>query len=54
MKLSYKWLCDYTNLESISFDKIIEKINLSICEVDHIEEYKKYYEKQYGGIANNG
>jgi phenylalanyl-tRNA synthetase beta chain len=44
MKLSYKWLCEFTNLESIPFDKIIEKINLSICEVDHIEEYKKNLE----------
>lgn len=44
MKLSYKWLCEFTNLESIPFDKIIEKINLSICEVDHIEDYKKNLE----------
>jgi len=44
MKLSYKWLCEFTNLESIPFDKIIERINLSICEVDHIEDYKKNLE----------
>ena len=39
MKLSYKWLCEYVNLENIPLEKVIEKINLSICEVDSVDEY---------------
>jgi phenylalanyl-tRNA synthetase beta chain len=41
LKISFEWLCDYANFERIEFDRIIEKINLSICEVDSVEEYRK-------------
>ena len=45
MKLSYHWLNDYINLYSIPFEKVTEKINLSICEIDHIEDYNPILEK---------
>jgi len=45
LKLSYHWLNDYTNLYSIPFEKVTEKINLSICEIDHIEEYNPLLDK---------
>lgn len=37
MRLSFDWLCDYANFTSVSFENILEKISLSICEVDKIE-----------------
>ncbi len=39
MKLSYNWLNDFLDLNTVSLEKVIEKINLSICEIDHIEVY---------------
>ncbi len=45
MKLSYHWLNDYINLYSIPFEKVTEKINLSICEIDHIEDYNPILDK---------
>ncbi len=39
MRLSFEWLCDYANFSSIPFEKILEKISLSICEVDKVENY---------------
>ncbi|MEM7181882.1 MAG: phenylalanine--tRNA ligase subunit beta, partial [Spirochaetota bacterium] len=42
MKLSYDWLQDFARFDSIPFARIIEKIALSICEVDEIEEYKEF------------
>jgi tRNA-binding EMAP/Myf-like protein len=45
LKLSYHWLNDYINLYSIPFEKVTEKINLSICEIDHIEDYNPILEK---------
>jgi phenylalanyl-tRNA synthetase beta chain len=39
LKLSYNWLNDYIELNKVPFEKVLEKINLSICEIDQIEEY---------------
>lgn len=39
MKLSYNWLNDFINLKAVPLEKVIEKINLSICELDLIEDY---------------
>ncbi|MCB1179556.1 MAG: phenylalanine--tRNA ligase subunit beta [Leptospiraceae bacterium] len=41
MKLSFDWLCDYSDFGSVSFEKIVEKISLSICEIDDIEDPAK-------------
>lgn len=41
MKLSFNWMCDFVNLREVEFRKIIEKINLSICEIDKIENYNE-------------
>jgi phenylalanyl-tRNA synthetase beta chain len=41
LKLSFDWLCDYADFRSWEFPKIVEKINLSICEIDDIEEMGK-------------
>ncbi|HNB97924.1 MAG TPA: phenylalanine--tRNA ligase subunit beta, partial [Leptospiraceae bacterium] len=42
MKLSYNWLNDFADFKSISFEKIYEKISLSICEVDEVSEYREH------------
>ncbi|MBK8395326.1 MAG: phenylalanine--tRNA ligase subunit beta [Leptospiraceae bacterium] len=42
MKLSYNWLNDFADFQSIPFETIHEKINLSICEVDEVTEYREY------------
>lgn len=42
MKLSYNWLNDFADFKSISFEKIYEKISLSICEVDEASEYREH------------
>ncbi|HMV81156.1 MAG TPA: phenylalanine--tRNA ligase subunit beta, partial [Leptospiraceae bacterium] len=39
MKLSYSWLNDFADFESLSFDRILHRISLSVCEVDNVEEY---------------
>lgn len=41
MKLSYKWMCDFVELNQVGMEKIIEKINLSICEVDKLEKFNQ-------------
>jgi len=42
MKLSYNWLNDFADFKSVPFEKIFEKINLSICEVDDVSEYREH------------
>ena len=42
MKLSYNWLNDFADFKSVGFETILEKINLSICEVDDVSEYRKH------------
>ncbi|MDX1958802.1 MAG: phenylalanine--tRNA ligase subunit beta [Leptospiraceae bacterium] len=44
MKLSFDWLNDFANFKEIPFDKILEKISLSICEVDEVTELHKELE----------
>lgn len=39
MKLSYNWLNDFADFNSVPFEKLLEKINLSICETDDVYEY---------------
>lgn len=39
MKLSFAWLNDFADFSSIPMEKILEKIALSICEVDEVEDY---------------
>lgn len=41
MRLSFDWLCDYANFSALPFETILEKISLSICEVDKVEEYRE-------------
>ncbi|TGM72782.1 phenylalanine--tRNA ligase subunit beta [Leptospira mtsangambouensis] len=40
MKLSVDWLNEFTPLSQIPFEKVLEKINTSICEIDDVEEFK--------------
>lgn len=40
MKLSVDWLNDFTPLSQVPFEKVLEKINTSICEIDDVEEFK--------------
>ncbi|MBP9165209.1 MAG: phenylalanine--tRNA ligase subunit beta [Leptospiraceae bacterium] len=42
MKLSYNWLNDFADFKSIPFEKIYEKISLSICEIDDVSEYREH------------
>jgi phenylalanyl-tRNA synthetase beta chain len=44
LRLSLNWLCDYADFNKIPFETIFEKISLSICEVDEVEEYKQELE----------
>ncbi len=44
MKLSYNWLNDFADFNSIPFEKIHEKISLSICEIDEVIEYQNFLE----------
>ena len=44
MKLSLEWLNDFVDLKDFSILQIIEKINLSICEVNQVEEYLEHIE----------
>lgn len=39
MKLSYNWLNDFADFESLSFESVLHRISLSVCEVDDVEEY---------------
>ena len=45
MKLSYNWLNDFADFKSIPFEKIYEKISLSICEIDDVSEYREHLSK---------
>jgi phenylalanyl-tRNA synthetase beta chain len=38
LKLSFDWLCDYSDFRSLPLSKVLEKINLSICEVDSVSD----------------
>lgn len=40
MKLSVDWLNEFTPLSQVPFEKVLEKINTSICEIDDVEEFK--------------
>lgn len=40
MKLSVDWLNEFTPLSQIPFEKVLEKINTSICEIDDVEEFR--------------
>lgn len=42
MKLSVDWLNEFTPLAQIPFEKVLEKINTSICEIDDVEEFKSH------------
>ncbi|TGM47310.1 phenylalanine--tRNA ligase subunit beta [Leptospira biflexa] len=42
MKLSVDWLNEFTPLSQIPFEKVLEKINTSICEIDDVEEFKSH------------
>ena len=44
MKLSYNWLNDFADFNTIPFAKLHEKISLSICEVDSVTEYNQFLE----------
>jgi phenylalanyl-tRNA synthetase beta chain len=44
MKLSYNWLNDFADFNSIPFEKIHEKISLSISEIDEVTEYMEFME----------
>ncbi|MCC6275371.1 MAG: phenylalanine--tRNA ligase subunit beta [Leptospiraceae bacterium] len=39
MKLSWSWLNDFADLNSVGLKKVLEIINTSVCEVDHVESY---------------
>jgi phenylalanyl-tRNA synthetase beta chain len=42
LKLSVDWLNEFTPLSQIPFEKVLEKINTSICEIDDVEEFKSH------------
>ena len=39
MKLSLNWINDFVDLKTVSLEKILEKLNTSICEIDGVMEY---------------
>lgn len=39
MKLSFQWLCDFADFQLVDENKLLEKISLSICEIDDFSDY---------------
>jgi phenylalanyl-tRNA synthetase beta chain len=42
LKLSFNWLNDFVDFSPISFSQIVEKIALSVCEIDEVENYQSF------------